>query len=887
MEDANIRRTPGRRDDPGWRRLAFVVLGTLLATCAIDLVLFYGDTYRRIIDPQSGAGSFERAIGALRNRPADARHDVLVLGDSRIYGGLDPRAADATAGGLRFLNAGVPGTDPRCWFFLARAIDPQANRFRAIVIPVDTYTDDTGAIGSLDADDHRSDVRTVLFETTPGDIVPLARSFDEPEVQREIAFDLAIRAPLLREDVQAMLADPAGRVAALRADDTTAFDPEAAHPFTTTLAGLQVDFARGDVAYPTWVPSAERTEIARQVLRVAMPSESYRAYRETWLGPIVRRYRAAHVPVIFVRIPARPAHRAPPAIPSGSIVAMAGTFGARIIPDDAYVALERPELFADHDHLDVDGSRKFSALLGRDVARMLAPSSVASAVPDASVNAGKSLDGRPATATAPTRARSLRALAHAFVRGLGIGVPMLFQSVDFALFLGIVLAAFYAAPRRLRPTILLVASYAFYLRWNAWYVVFLAFLTLTDFAIGRAIGDTSASAPRRRTLLALGIGFNLAFLGTFKYLNFGTGTIFALLGRSSDPWLLQLVVPVGISFHTFQSISYLVDVARGRTRPARSLYDYALYLAFFPQLLAGPIVRAGLFLGELLAWKPPAAADVERGMREIVLGLAKKLVLADQFAPVADAYFGAPAAPGDAVSAWCAALAFALQISFDFSGYSDIAIGSARLFGFAFPANFRRPYLAASVTEFWRRWHISLSTWLRDYLYIPLGGNRGSRFATYRNLFVTMLLGGLWHGANWTFVAWGAYHGIALALERATGTGRGVPVTGAARIVRVAATFVIVVCGWVLFRSQSFAQAFAVYRAMFAGGGGGAPTLPVWPLVLLAGAIAIGIAQERGAAWNWRTRPVALQIATLTGLLLLVEIASWPGPAAPFIYFKF
>jgi alginate O-acetyltransferase complex protein AlgI len=194
--------------------------------------------------------------------------------------------------------------------------------------------------------------------------------------------------------------------------------------------------------------------------------------------------------------------------------------------------------------------------------------------------------------------------------------------------------------------------------------------------------------------------------------------------------------------------------------------------------------------------------------------------------------------------------------------------------------------LAASVTEFWRRWHISLSTWLRDYLYVPLGGNRGGRLATYRNLFVTMLLGGLWHGANWTFVAWGTYHGIALALERATGTGRGAPVGGVARVVRVALTFLIVVCGWVLFRSQSFAQAFAVYRAMFAGGAG-EPAFPVWPLPLLAGAVAIGIAQERGAAWNWRFRPIALQIAALTGLLLLIETASWPGAAAPFVYFRF
>jgi alginate O-acetyltransferase complex protein AlgI len=427
-----------------------------------------------------------------------------------------------------------------------------------------------------------------------------------------------------------------------------------------------------------------------------------------------------------------------------------------------------------------------------------------------------------------------------------------------------------------------VASYYFYLRWNGWYVVFLVFLTITDFAIALRLEE----ARYRKTLLALGIGLNLAFLGAFKYTNFVTSSLFALRGNTVDPWYVALVVPVGISFHTFQSISYLVDVSTGRTTATRKPLDYALYISFFPQLLAGPIVRAGRFLGELTDWHAPDADRVERGVREIVLGLVKKLVIADQFAPVADRYFAAPALQPSATAAWCAAFAFAIQIYFDFSGYSDIAIGSARLLGFDFPANFRRPYFATGFSDFWRRWHITLSTWLRDYLYIPLGGDRVGRFATYRNLSITMLLGGLWHGANWTFVAWGAYHAALLSVERAFKVRNTTSLGASARIVRVGLTFFAVLLGWVLFRAQSFGDAFATYRAMVVGGGGPS-TLPIWPLIGLVVAFGIGVAQERGASWNWRTRPLGIQAATLATLLVLCELASWPGANQPFIYFKF
>jgi alginate O-acetyltransferase complex protein AlgI len=849
-------------------RLAVLLVTSLAVFLAFDVAVFYLGLYRSVLEPGSSTASFESAIRTVVDWQADRRRDVLVIGDSRIYAGFDPRIANAQAGGLRFLNAGVPGTDPRPWYYFTRAVDPAAHRFRALVIPVDSYTDDTSAIGSLDAADHAQDLHAIVFETTPLDIPRLAASFDEPDLQRSVAFDMLLRGPIMRNDVQSLLSDPIARIAAREHPVPNAFDPRLVHPFATNLEGLRVDFARDRIDVPSWVSADERAELEKQILRVPQPSASYAAYRTYWLEPIVRRYVAAGVPVVFVRLPARPIHRAYPSDPSGTVTELESIDRnlVHLIPQAEYVALERPGLFADHDHLDVQGGRLFSALLGRDVARALEGTSVAA---------------QSRAADAPVALTDARPI-HALLVALGVGVPMPLQSIDFGLFLGFVLVSFYALPRRYRTAMLLVASYYFYLRWNGWYVVFLVFLTITDFAIALRLEHTRY----RKTLLALGIGLNLAFLGAFKYTNFVTSSLFALAGKHEDPWYLALVVPVGISFHTFQSISYLIDVSTGRTTATRKPLDYALYISFFPQLLAGPIVRAGRFLGELTGWHPPDADRIERGVREIALGLVKKLVIADQFAPVADRYFAAPTLQPGATAAWCAAFAFAMQIYFDFSGYSDIAIGSARLLGFDFPANFRRPYFATGFSDFWRRWHITLSTWLRDYLYIPLGGDRVGRFATYRNLLITMLLGGLWHGANWTFVAWGAYHGALLSVERAFNARNGASLGVVARAVRIGLTFLAVLLGWVLFRAQSFADAFATYRAMVSGGGGPF-TLPIWPLVGLVVAFGIGVAQERGASWNWRTRPLGMQVATLATLLVLCELASWPGANQPFIYFKF
>ncbi len=451
---------------------------------------------------------------------------------------------------------------------------------------------------------------------------------------------------------------------------------------------------------------------------------------------------------------------------------------------------------------------------------------------------------------------------------------------------------FYGLPRRAGRYVLLLTSYYFYARWNAWYVLFLWILTASDFLIALAL-ERSREARKRdpRLLLAIGVAANLAFLGSFKYSNFASGTVAALLGMHQNPWFVNLFVPIGISFHTFQSISYLVDVYRGRMNAIRKPLDYALYLAFFPQLLAGPIVRAGLFFSELFAWRPPGPDDIAYGLARAGFGLVKKMAIADQFAGVANEYWGSVASHPGAPAAWSALFAFSMQIYFDFSGYSDIAIGCARLFGFVFPENFRMPYLATSVTDFWHRWHITLSTWLRDYLYIPLGGSRHGSAATVRNLMLTMLLGGLWHGAQWTFVAWGGFHGIMLCVERLTGIGheKALP-RGAVALARILLTFLVVSLAWVLFRSPTFATAIAVYRQLVSGGGGSA-LLSGWQAVLAAGIVvfaAIRLFLERCSFEpKWPQLPAVAQVGTLAGLLVVLELFTWQGVSPTFIYFKF
>jgi alginate O-acetyltransferase complex protein AlgI len=459
---------------------------------------------------------------------------------------------------------------------------------------------------------------------------------------------------------------------------------------------------------------------------------------------------------------------------------------------------------------------------------------------------------------------------------------MLFTDPAFWLFLIVVLALFYAAPRPLGRYILLAASLYFYMCWNARFVVFLLSLITVDYAA--ALWIDSRSGWQRRSALLLSLAANLGFLAYFKYTNFLITTFTQLVRPGAHPHLLNVILPLGISFHTFQSISYVVDVYRRQQRPVRSFVDYALFVAFFPQLVAGPIVRARDFFANLWQWNRPAHEDVQRAASLIVTGLAKKLVCADRFALVADRYFADPAGFPGMVPAWTGTVAFAFQIFFDFSGYTDIAIGSALLFGFHFPENFRRPYLACGISDFWRRWHISLSTWLRDYLYIPMGGNRGGAWRTYRNLLATMVLGGLWHGASWTFVIWGAYHGMLLSLERLVLGKREYP--GTLRLPVTVLTFGLVAIGWVFFRAGNLYPALFICRQMLTGHGGRS-LLTIWHWRLAALTLAIALLKEYRPRFPHLRASPWLRAAAIVCGLLAIELFGLIGDKRPFVYFQF
>lgn len=443
---------------------------------------------------------------------------------------------------------------------------------------------------------------------------------------------------------------------------------------------------------------------------------------------------------------------------------------------------------------------------------------------------------------------------------------MLFTTWTFATFLVIVLSFFYASPLRFRRYVLLIASLLFYASWNVRFVPLLLALIIIDYAAAQWIGRTAGS--RHRVALWISIAANLGFLGFFKYTNFVIGV------AGFQPF--DIVLPLGISFHTFQSISYVVDVYRGQQPVIRRFTDYALFVSFFPQLVAGPIVRAREFFADLFGWRPPSHEEWQRGIILAVIGLSKKLVCADQFAVVAEQYFANSGAHPGFLSAWTGILAFALQIFFDFSGYTDMAIGIALLFGFHFPKNFVRPYLAASITDFWHRWHISLSRWLRDYVYIPLGGNRRGHSRTYANLITTMLLGGLWHGAGWTFVIWGGYHGVLLATERVLQRGFG-------RVI----TFLLVCIGWVFFRAPSVSSAVYVLSQMFSQHAGKSLFNP-WHWRLAGLTLLIAVAEEYGhTVTDIETSPVWVRTAAVVALLLAVEFFGAVDLTRPFIYFQF
>ncbi len=449
---------------------------------------------------------------------------------------------------------------------------------------------------------------------------------------------------------------------------------------------------------------------------------------------------------------------------------------------------------------------------------------------------------------------------------------MLFNSLEFFKFFVAVLAVFYILPLRARRYWLLAGSYWFYGSWNLKFLALLAGVTAMDYLAGLWIAKSEGRA--RKALLVASLAANLSVLVFFKYFHFLTESI---LHRR---FAIEIVLPIGISFHIFQSISYVVDVYRRQQQPIRNPFAYALFLSFFPQLVAGPIVRAKRFFADLNPWLPPSGEDLARGVFLLTLGLTKKMAFADNFAKVSDTYFNNLAAHPGIFAAWSGTLAFGLQIFFDFSGYTDMAIGMAKLLGFHFPENFRRPYLAGSVTEFWCRWHISLSTWLRDYLYIPLGGNREGAAKTYRNLLITMLLGGLWHGASWNFVFWGAWHGVLLAIERALGWDR--PAWW-----RIPITFALVLNGWVFFRAANFNDASAILLQLWRGPLG-VTVLQGWQIALAGLALCVAMLEERFKLEDrlvkgpWPAYAIAMAL-----MLFVLEVFAVVDVDIPFVYFQF
>ncbi len=474
---------------------------------------------------------------------------------------------------------------------------------------------------------------------------------------------------------------------------------------------------------------------------------------------------------------------------------------------------------------------------------------------------------------------------------------MLFPTFTFAIFFIIVMPLSWLTmphPARWRLFII-AASYVFYAWWDPRYVLLLAGSTLGNQAVAHAI-HRARSIPARRLLLGLGVAGNVGVLAYFKYWNFAATSgqnVLGTIGLHVSPPLLSTVIPVGVSFYTFMAIAYVVDVYRGDFAPV-SLSRFAVFLSFFPHLVAGPIVRPAELIPQFERPRDPRTVDATRGFALILGGLFLKVVLATTCSTLADAVFGSPRAHS-ALEVLVGIYAYAVQIFSDFCGYTSIAIGVAVLLGFALPQNFDNPYRAPSLQDFWRRWHMTLSRWLRDYVYIPLGGNRHGRGATYRNLGLTMLIGGLWHGAAWTFVFWGGLHGAGLAGERFRADRRrrlGLappPDTPGRRALSRLATFHFVCLAWVFFRADSFGNAGAVLARLLTGWGRPSPGITTG--VIAAIAVGIGLQYIPWRAWalalaRFSRAPLVAQGAVLALLLMAVN-AMGPRGVAPFIYFKF
>lgn len=474
---------------------------------------------------------------------------------------------------------------------------------------------------------------------------------------------------------------------------------------------------------------------------------------------------------------------------------------------------------------------------------------------------------------------------------------MLFNTVDFAVFLPIVFAIYWWIPRRFgdaRNVTLLAASYVFYGWWDYRFLSLILVSSLSDYWIGQRIA-TASSRNRRRLFLTISMIVNLGLLGFFKYFNFFTSSLaeaFTLFGMPLQFRGIDIVLPVGISFYTFQTMSYSIDVYRGAIEPSRRLVPFLAYVSFFPQLVAGPIERAAHLLPQFDERRNFNREGAVDGLRQILWGLFKKVVIADASAPFVNDIFDHHQDLSGSTLVLGAVL-FAFQIYGDFSGYSDIAIGTARLFGFDLMRNFAYPYFSRDIAEFWRRWHISLSTWLRDYLYIPLGGSRGGLRRQVRNTFAIFLVSGLWHGANWTFVFWGFVHALCFLPLLLSNRNRRhlAPLArapSAMELLRMLATFSIVVLAWVFFRAESISVAFSYLAGIFD------PSILTMPSVLpltVLGSICLLLAiewfhrdQAHGLAHVWRL-PLPLRWTGYVTIAYATFLLS-SGPQT-FIYFQF
>ena len=478
---------------------------------------------------------------------------------------------------------------------------------------------------------------------------------------------------------------------------------------------------------------------------------------------------------------------------------------------------------------------------------------------------------------------------------------MLFNSIEFAVFLPVVFFLYWLCGSR-RPTLqnllLLLASYVFYGWWDWRFLSLILLSSMVDFLVGLGLG-AARTAWKRRLLLGLSLGVNLGLLGFFKYFNFFAQSFsdaFTLLGSHVDPARLYIILPVGISFYTFQTLSYSIDVYRRRMEPSKDIVSFFTFVAFFPQLVAGPIERASNLLPQFhrqRTFSYPLAVD---GSRQILWGLFKKIVIADNAALFANTIFNSYD-DYSGTTLLLGAVFFALQIYGDFSGYSDIAIGTARLFGFDLMRNFAYPYFSRDIAEFWRRWHISLSTWFRDYVYIPLGGSRGGRWMQVRNVFVIFVVSGFWHGANWTFLVWGALNAIyflpLLLFNRnrshtdTVAEGRMLP--SFSELLQMGVTFLLTCLAWVFFRSPSVSDALAYLAGIVSSPFFTAPELAYgwYPALALAFLIAEWLQRDRQHAlqFDGLRLPTPLRWSMYYGITLLILF--YGGEQQAFIYFQF